>query len=112
MSQMPRQPRAEEDDYAQETLADQISQRHEPHIGSYAGSSIAQNFRCSVASAGAHHASTGMSRTAAQVQPLHRRAVVAVAGDRSQTEQLMQRHRTLEDIAAGQSKDAFQINGT
>src|SRR6185437_12638579 len=61
---------------------------------------VAQHLARGVVAARAHDAASGVRGRAAQVQVLHRRPVVGVAGYGSQEEKLRERHRALEDVAA------------
>src|SRR5580693_7129454 len=63
---------------------------------------IPQHLGRGVLAAGADHAAAGVGRTAAEIQSCERRAVIAVAGHRAEVEELVQRHGSLEDVAAGE----------
>src|SRR5262245_11637541 len=69
--------------------------------------SISHHFDGGGAAAGAHDAAAGVSGAAAHVEAVYGSAVVAPAGDGAHVEELMQRHRALKDVSAGQSVDAF-----
>ena len=57
----------------------------------------------------AHDAAAGVGGRAAQVEALDGRAVVGVADDGAEQEELVQRHRALEDVAAGQVEGLLQV---
>ena len=73
------------------------------------GGPVPQDLARRVPAAGADHAAAGVRRRAAQVQALHRRAVVGEARRRPQAEQLRQPHRPLEDVAARQPERPLQV---
>src|SRR3546814_6737367 len=50
-----------------------------------------------------------MRAGAAQIQTRQRRAVITPARHRPETEQLMQRHRAMKDVAAGQRETSFEF---
>src|SRR2546427_684756 len=56
-----------------------------------------------------HHAAPGMRSGAAQVQAAERRSIAAGLGDRAHREQLVERHLTVEDVAADQSEPFLEI---
>ena len=73
-------------------------------------SPVAYHFPGRVATASTHHAAARMGGTAAEVEAVEGSTVIGPAGDRSQIEQLVQRHGTLEDVAAGQTKGPFEVD--
>ena len=72
---------------------------------------VAEHLVGGVAAGGPHHAAARVRGAATKIKPGHRSAVVAPAGDRTQAEELMQRHRSLENVPARQSVGALEING-
>src|SRR3546814_13705347 len=62
---------------------------------------------CGIAPRRAADAAARMRAGAAQIQTRQRRAVITPARHRPETEQLMQRHRAMKDVAAGQRETPF-----
>src|SRR5690242_21821498 len=72
-------------------------------------SRIAQNLRCRIASRYPGDAAAGMRARAAQIQTGDRHPVVGVAEHRPSGEELVERERAVEDVAAGQAELAFEV---
>src|SRR3546814_11945108 len=64
---------------------------------------------CGIAPRRAADAAARMRAGAAQIQTRQRRAVITPARHRPETEQLMQRHRAMKDVAAGQRETSFEF---
>src|SRR5260370_3052352 len=73
------------------------------------GSPPLHDFACGVVAGDAHDAAAGVGCGAAQEEVADRGAVVGVADDWPAQEQLVQVHRSLEDIAAGKAESFFHI---
>src|SRR5262249_15184623 len=70
---------------------------------------IAKDLAGGVVAAGAHDAAAGVGGGAAEVEAAHGGAVVGVAGDGTEEEELRRRHRSLEDVAAGEAEAALDV---
>src|SRR3546814_1393758 len=71
--------------------------------------SVLENDACGIAPRRAADAAARMRAGAAQIQTRQRRAVITPARHRPETEQLMQRHRAMKDVAAGQRETSFEF---
>jgi hypothetical protein len=76
---------------------------------SHEDSPIPQNLPRGVPAAGAHDAAAGVRGGSAEVEALHRRAVVRVPAHRPETEHAVQVHRSLHDVAARDAPHAFHV---
>src|SRR3982074_115661 len=70
---------------------------------------IPQDYARGVVAGGAGDAAAGMRAGAAMVEALQGAPIVGMAEDRARREQLVQRQRTMKNIAAEQPELAFQI---
>ncbi len=70
---------------------------------------VAQDLARRVVPRNAGHAAARMRAGAAEVQAAHRRPVVAVTEHRSRREQLVERQRAVEDVAADEPELALEI---
>src|SRR3546814_3171277 len=71
--------------------------------------SVLDDDACGIAPRRAADAAARMRAGAAQIQTRQRRAVITPARHRPETEQLMQRHRAMKDVAAGQRETSFEF---
>src|SRR5215472_2823867 len=79
-------------------------------VGTAPGSGrVPEDLPRGVVAARAHDAAAGMSGGAAQVEAADGRAVVGVAGEGAPEEELIRRHRSLEDVAAGESEALLDV---
>src|SRR5215472_16531711 len=79
-------------------------------VGTAPGSGrVPEDLPRGVVAARAHDAAAGMSGGAAQVEAADGRAVVGVAGKGTPEEELVQRHRSLEDVAAGEAEAMLDV---
>src|SRR5262249_59232152 len=72
---------------------------------------VAEDLAGCIVPAGAHDAAPRVGGRAAQVEPLQRRAVVSEAGKRTHEEELVERHRPLEDVASGEPEALLDVLG-
>src|SRR5579872_3042390 len=70
---------------------------------------VAQDHLCGVVAGGAGDAAAGMGAGPAMVESLQRAAVIGVSEHRPRREQLVQRQRAVENIAAEKAELALQI---
>lgn len=73
---------------------------------------ISQYFLGGILAARPHHAASRVACGSTQIQIADGSPVVSPAGDRPHHEQLVEVHRPLHDVAAGNAKLPFQIERT
>src|SRR5215204_4503212 len=74
-----------------------------------AQATLAQDLAGGIEPRRAHHPAAGMGCGAAQIEARNRRPVARVARHRTEREELAGSHRALEDVAAREIEDAFEV---
>src|SRR3981081_3173031 len=72
---------------------------------------VAQHFPRTIMARRAGHATAGMRAGAAQVQPVEGSTVIGVTEQRPCRPELIQRERTVEDVAADEAEVALEVGG-
>src|SRR5579863_9243046 len=72
-------------------------------------SASAQHYARRIPARRAHHTAARMRCRSAKVKPANRHCVSGVAGHRAKGEELVERHRTLKNASAGQTKFLLEI---